>query len=67
VSLLPLNPRKLKLFARLISSLKAEAERHDPDELDWPTILLFSLMKLESESLTAEFVRRVCDEQDDFD
>ena len=67
VSLLPLNPRKLKLFARLISSLKAEVERHDPDELDWPTILLFSLMKLENESLTAEFVRRVCDEQDDFD
>ncbi|MBL8377002.1 MAG: hypothetical protein JNM79_03975 [Burkholderiales bacterium] len=52
--LLPSNPRKIKLFARMIASTKDEAIRHNEDELDWVLVVLFSLLKLESEDFASE-------------
>jgi KAP family P-loop domain len=48
VSLLPSNPRKLKLLARSISSMKDQVARHEPGELDWSVIILLELFKIES-------------------
>lgn len=45
---LPRNPRKLKLLLRYIWSLKKQIERHDSSELDWNTIILWQLFKIES-------------------
>lgn len=59
--LLPSNPRRLKLFVRLVASLQNEASRHAEYELDWLTILVFCLLKLESEEFSSELVRRICD------
>lgn len=50
-TLLPTNPRKLKLLARMIASTKREVDRHEGDELDWRVILLLALVRTESESL----------------
>jgi hypothetical protein len=54
---LPENPRKLRLFARTVSSYKAEVSRHSVDELKWPVILLLTLMQLESEVVVRRFVQ----------
>lgn len=48
--LLPNNPRKLKLLVRQLSVLENEVNRHDYDELDWISIILAQLIKMESES-----------------
>ena len=53
---LPENPRKLKLFTRMIASMSLEAARHDADELDWSIILLIGLMRAENESFTRELI-----------
>lgn len=50
-SLLPVNPRKLKLLSRSVSSMKDEVSRHDQDELDWNIILLLELFKIENNQL----------------
>jgi KAP family P-loop domain len=50
-SLLPANPRKLKLLSRSVSSMKDEVARHDQDELDWSIILLLELFKIENNQL----------------
>lgn len=60
----PTNPRKVKLFARLVYSLKSEAVRHDADELDWSTILILTLIRMESEEFARELVNRLCDENE---
>ena len=59
--LLPGNPRKLKLFARLISSLKEEVTRHGVDELNWPVILVFTLIRAESESFASKLLAKTVD------
>jgi len=56
---LPQNPRRLKLFARLIKGMREEAERHDEIELDWPLILLLSLLRTESHELANELVAQI--------
>ncbi len=48
---LPSNPRRLKLLVRMLSSTRDEALRHEPGELDWDVILLFTLIRAESEAL----------------
>jgi hypothetical protein len=48
--LLPENPRKLKTLIRGMISLRTQVERHRPDELDWPTIWLAEMVRLESHS-----------------
>lgn len=57
--LLPDNPRKLKLLVRNVASLKDEVLRHDVDELDWVTILIAQLIRLESEPFLRGFVDAV--------
>lgn len=57
--LLPDNPRKLKLLVRNVASLKDEVLRHDIDELDWVTILIAQLIRLESELFLRGFVDAV--------
>lgn len=51
VPLLPPNPRRLKLLVRMLSSTRDEALRHEAGELDWEVILLFTLIRAESEAL----------------
>lgn len=56
VKLLPSNPRKLKLFARMIASMQKEVERHEDTELDWGVILLLALVRTESEGLASRLL-----------
>jgi len=51
VPMLPPNPRRLKLLVRMLSSTRDEALRHEAGELDWEVILLFTLIRAESEAL----------------
>lgn len=51
VPMLPPNPRRLKLLVRMLSSTRDEALRHEVGELDWEVILLFTLIRAESEAL----------------
>ena len=46
-SVLPANPRTLKLLLRHFASLHPEVARYDPDEIDLPQLYLCHLMKLE--------------------
>lgn len=56
--LLPSNPRKLKLFARMIASTQKEVDRHEDAELDWGVILLLALVRTESEGLAGRLLER---------
>jgi hypothetical protein len=56
VKLLPSNPRKLKLFARMIASMQKEVQRHEDTELDWGVILLLALVRTESEGLASRLL-----------
>lgn len=46
-SVLPTNPRTLKLLLRHFASLHLEVARYDPDEIDLPQLYLCHVMKLE--------------------
>ena len=46
--LLPKNPRKIKLFVRHIWTLKKQVCRYYDWELDWPSIFILQLLKIES-------------------
>jgi KAP family P-loop domain len=46
--LLPKNPRKLKLFVRHLWTLGKQISRHHEWELDWPTLFIWQLLKMES-------------------
>lgn len=63
---LPHNPRRLKLFARMIAGMREEAERHDEEELDWPLLFLLSLLGTESHELANELVARITDTETQF-
>jgi hypothetical protein len=63
--LLPSNPRRVKLFVRLISGVFKEAMRHDPEELDWPSILVFFLIRIESEPFALWLIDQIDDEGSD--
>jgi KAP-like P-loop domain-containing protein len=58
-SVLPANPRTLKLLLRHFASLHREVARYDPDEIDLPQLYLCHLMKLE---FPEEVRRLVADE-----
>lgn len=45
---LPTNPRKIKAIARSMRMFRAEAQRRRSDEIDWRTLLLASMIRLES-------------------
>jgi hypothetical protein len=59
--MLPPNPRKLKLLARMLASTRDEAMRHEPEELDWEVILLFALVRAESEALAKRLLAMTVD------
>lgn len=59
LNLLPSNPRKLKLFVRAISSMRNEIARHDQDELDWPCILYYQLLRVEDPVFAQSLVRQL--------
>jgi KAP family P-loop domain len=54
-SLLPKNPRKLKLLVRHLWTLRNQVSRHDQWELDWPTLLIWQLLKMESANFCKRF------------
>lgn len=60
--LLPTNPRKLKLLVRNVSCLSDEVARHDSNELDWETILIAQLVRLESEAFLRGFAELIVSE-----
>lgn len=45
LAMLPDNPRKLKKYLRHLIYLKPEVIRHDKEELRWPIIIIFQLLK----------------------
>jgi len=51
VDLLPENPRKLKSLIRSMTALKAQLDRHDPDEFHWVDVWLLQMIRQESESI----------------
>ena len=53
IDYLPSNPRRLKLFLRLIDILSPQLERFSPEELDYKRVLLIQMLRVEfpSESL----------------
>ena len=59
--LLPSNPRKLKLLARSVHSIKDEVARHEADELDWDTILLIELFRVENDQFVKHLLRMSTD------
>ena len=59
-SVLPTNPRTLKLLLRHFASLHPEVARYDADEIDLPQLYLCHLMKLE---FPEEARRLVADEE----
>ena len=64
LEVLPVNPRRLKLLTRVIGALGPEARRHQSDELDWLSILIFQMLRLESEDFTRKFLAKVLDDKD---
>jgi len=57
IDLVPENPRRLKQYFRNILRLRAVIERHDPDELSWPILLLLELMRATAPTAAAELFR----------
>lgn len=57
--LLPENPRKLKSLIRSMAALKAQMDRHDPDEFHWVDVWLLQMIRQESENL----YRAISDEE----
>lgn len=53
IDYLPSNPRRLKLFLRLVDSLSIQLNRFSPEELDYKRALLIQMLRVEfpSESL----------------
>lgn len=41
----PGNPRQAKLIARSLGVLREAADRHDPGELDWPSMILQTVLR----------------------
>ena len=57
IDLVPKNPRRLKQYFRNILRLRSAIERHGRDEMNWPILLLFELMRGITPTVTAELVR----------
>ncbi len=47
VSLLPKNPRRIKLYFRYLASLHGELSRYRADEISWRTLYLAQMLRLE--------------------
>ncbi|HWX29351.1 MAG TPA: hypothetical protein VNZ53_18150, partial [Steroidobacteraceae bacterium] len=56
---LPDTPRRLKALARQISLLRAAAERHQLDEINWSAVLLWAILRQENEHFSLLFFDRV--------
>ena len=54
--LLPDNPRRIKRIARMFELVSHETKRHKVDELDWMSLLMGFMIKLESEEFFQRFV-----------
>jgi hypothetical protein len=61
ISLIPANPRKLKLLGRVIASAKDEAKRHAPDEINWSIVIIFAMLRIECSQLATELLERSID------
>lgn len=46
VELLPGNPRAIRQFIRLLDLLRPQIERHYPQEIHWPILLVANVMKV---------------------
>ncbi|MCH8208645.1 MAG: hypothetical protein IIA62_06300, partial [Nitrospinae bacterium] len=55
-NLIPDNPRKIKLFTRMLHQMKGEVERHNKEELDWSLILISLLIRMESMEFFNNFI-----------
>jgi hypothetical protein len=54
--LLPPNPRRIKAIVRHLASLRWEVERHKMEEIDWPTIIFSTMLRLESQTFYERYV-----------
>lgn len=57
VQLLPPNPRAIRQFIRLLSLLRPQIDRHNPDELQWPVILAANVIKVRYPQLAHPLLR----------
>jgi len=63
LDLMPENPRKLKLYLRSIASLRKEAIRHGPAELNWVSVLLLQMLRQESVPVAQALTRQLLAEE----
>ena len=54
--LLPDNPRRIKRIARMFELVSHEVKRHKVDEIDWVSLLMGFMIKLESEEFFERYV-----------
>jgi|GEM_PF-5549469 len=54
--LLPDNPRRIKRIARMFELVRHETARHKVDEVDWMSLLMGFMIKLESEEFFEKYV-----------
>src|SRR6185312_2723480 len=59
---LPSNPRKLKAISRIIKTLNPEILRHEDTEINWPLLLISSIIKMESPQLFIKIVEALNNE-----
>jgi hypothetical protein len=57
--LLPDTPRRLKAVARQISLLRGTIKRHDADEVNWPAVLFWTILRQENERFSLLFFEQV--------
>lgn len=57
-NLFPSNPRKLKLIVRIIAATKEEVGRHEIEELNWVLILIFTMIRVESEGFASALLTK---------
>jgi len=53
---LPDNPRRIKRIARMFELVSCETKRHKVDEIDWISLLMGFMIKLESEQFFQRYV-----------
>lgn len=59
VDLLPSNPRRLKGIVRRLAPLAPEANRHQPDDLDWALLIYLAMLAAESQRFFDSFLPQV--------
>lgn len=56
---LPENPRRLKALVRSLVPFGAEAERHRAGEVDWHSLVIASMIRMESEKFYGAYTKAV--------